>query len=49
MRRLEGEMATAQATSAAADLCEDLQKEIVECKDDLKAMQQDLTEWPHAW
>ncbi len=53
MRRLEGELATAQATSAAAaaaaGLCEDLQKEIVECKDELVAMQQDLTEWPHAW
>ncbi|KAL0023011.1 hypothetical protein WJX79_007276 [Trebouxia sp. C0005] len=47
--RLEGELATALATSAAAGLCEDLQKEIVECKDELVAMQQDLTEWPHAW
>ncbi len=49
MRRLVGELTTAQATSAAAGLCEDLQKEIVECKDELVAMQQDLTEWPHAW
>ncbi|KAL0052717.1 hypothetical protein WJX82_006630 [Trebouxia sp. C0006] len=49
VRRLVGELTTAQATSAAAGLCEDLQKEIVECKDELVAMQQDLTEWPHAW
>ena len=49
MSRLEGELATAQATSAAADLCGDLQKEIVESKDELKAMQQELAEWPQAW
>jgi predicted nucleic acid-binding Zn-ribbon protein len=50
VRRLEGELATTPATSAAAaDLREELQKEIVECKDELVAMQQDLTEWPHAW